>query len=51
MRDRRGGRWSGPDATRPVDVGPSGGPITLDQTGVETYAVVLRSPRVPSTAG
>ncbi|MDG2282800.1 MAG: hypothetical protein P8L45_06740, partial [Longimicrobiales bacterium] len=32
-----------PDLTRnePVTVGPSGGPITLDQTGVETFATVF----------
>jgi photosystem II stability/assembly factor-like uncharacterized protein len=32
-----------PDLTRhdPSTMGPSGGPITLDQTGVETYAVVF----------
>jgi photosystem II stability/assembly factor-like uncharacterized protein len=32
-----------PDLTRhdPATMGPSGGPITLDQTGVETYGVVF----------
>ncbi len=32
-----------PDLTRndPTTIGPSGGPITLDQTGVETYATVF----------
>lgn len=32
-----------PDLTRsdPMTMGPSGGPITLDQTGVETYATVF----------
>jgi len=32
-----------PDLTRhdPATLGPSGGPITLDQTGVETYAVIF----------
>jgi photosystem II stability/assembly factor-like uncharacterized protein len=32
-----------PDLTRhdPTTLGPSGGPITLDQTGVETYATVF----------
>jgi photosystem II stability/assembly factor-like uncharacterized protein len=32
-----------PDLTRhdPATLGPSGGPITLDQTGVETYATVF----------
>jgi photosystem II stability/assembly factor-like uncharacterized protein len=32
-----------PDLTRndPITVGPSGGPITKDQTGVETYATVF----------
>src|SRR4029078_4994822 len=31
-----------PDLTRndPATLGPSGGPITLDQTGVETYGTV-----------
>jgi photosystem II stability/assembly factor-like uncharacterized protein len=42
------------DLTRadPKTMGPSGGPITLDQTGVETYAVVFTiapSPRDPNT--
>jgi photosystem II stability/assembly factor-like uncharacterized protein len=40
-----GQRWDriSPDLTRhdPVTMGPSGGPITLDQTGVETYATVF----------
>ncbi len=32
-----------PDITRadPMTIGPSGGPVTLDQTGVETYATVF----------
>lgn len=32
-----------PDLTRhdPTTMGPSGGPITLDQTGVETYATIF----------
>jgi photosystem II stability/assembly factor-like uncharacterized protein len=32
-----------PDLTRadPATMGPSGGPITLDQTGVETYATIF----------
>lgn len=32
-----------PDLTRaaPMTMGPSGGPVTLDQTGVETYATVF----------
>jgi photosystem II stability/assembly factor-like uncharacterized protein len=32
-----------PDLTRadPATLGPSGGPITLDQTGVETYATIF----------
>lgn len=43
-----------PDLTRadPETMGPSGGPITLDQTGVETYATVFTiapSPVEPST--
>jgi photosystem II stability/assembly factor-like uncharacterized protein len=40
-----GERWEriSPDLTRhdPATLGPSGGPITLDQTGVETYATVF----------
>jgi len=40
-----GQRWEriSPDLTRhdPSTMGPSGGPITLDQTGVETYATVF----------
>jgi photosystem II stability/assembly factor-like uncharacterized protein len=41
-----------PDLTRadPATLGPSGGPITLDQTGVETYATVFTiapSPKDP----
>jgi hypothetical protein len=40
-----GDRWEriSPDLTRhdPSTLGPSGGPITLDQTGVETYATVF----------
>ncbi len=41
-----------PDLTRadPATLGPSGGPITLDQTGVETYATIFTlapSPRDP----
>ena len=43
-----------PDLTRadPKTMGPSGGPITLDQTGVETYATIFTiapSPRDPNT--
>ncbi|MBI4538434.1 MAG: glycosyl hydrolase [Gemmatimonadetes bacterium] len=43
-----------PDLTRadPRTMGPSGGPITLDQTGVETYAVIFTiapSRREPNT--
>ena len=32
-----------PDLTRhdPKTLGPSGGPLTLDQTGVETYATIF----------
>jgi photosystem II stability/assembly factor-like uncharacterized protein len=41
----RGQSWQriSPDLTRhdPATLGPSGGPITLDQTGVETYATVF----------
>ena len=35
-----------PDLTRhdPATLGPSGGPITLDQTGVETYGTVFALP-------
>jgi photosystem II stability/assembly factor-like uncharacterized protein len=45
-RSRTGGEsWEqiSPDLTRadPMTVGPSGGPITRDQTGVETYATVF----------
>jgi photosystem II stability/assembly factor-like uncharacterized protein len=40
-----GQRWGriSPDLTRadPKTLGPSGGPITLDQTGVETYATIF----------
>ena len=40
-----GGTWEqmSPDLTRadPMTMGPSGGPITLDQTGVETYATLF----------
>ena len=40
-----GASWEriSPDLTRadPKTLGPSGGPITLDQTGVETYATVF----------
>ena len=40
-----GGSWTAisPDLTRadPNTLGPSGGPVTLDQTGVETYATVF----------
>jgi photosystem II stability/assembly factor-like uncharacterized protein len=42
-----------PDLTRadPSTLGPSGGPITLDQTGVETYATIFTiapSPKDPA---
>ncbi|HUG40340.1 MAG TPA: hypothetical protein VMM12_07640 [Longimicrobiales bacterium] len=41
----RGQSWEriSPDLTRadPMTMGPSGGPITRDQTGVETYATVF----------
>jgi photosystem II stability/assembly factor-like uncharacterized protein len=40
-----GQKWErmSPDLTRadPATLGPSGGPITLDQTGVETYATIF----------
>ncbi|MDT8341147.1 MAG: hypothetical protein RQ751_06515 [Longimicrobiales bacterium] len=43
--DEEGQRWEviSPDLTRadPATMGPSGGPITRDQTGVETYATVF----------
>jgi photosystem II stability/assembly factor-like uncharacterized protein len=40
-----------PDLTRhdPSTLGPSGGPITLDQTGVETYATVFALAPSPVT--
>lgn len=46
FRTRNGGQsWDriSPDLTRhdPATLGPSGGPITRDQTGVETYATVF----------
>lgn len=51
-----GQRWEriSPDLTRadPKTMGPSGGPITLDQTGVETYATIFTiapSPRDTNT--
>ncbi len=41
----KGSSWEqiSPDLTRadPSTIGPSGGPITLDQTGVETYATIF----------
>ena len=36
-----GAHQSRPDARRSRTLGPSGGPITLDQTGVETYATIF----------
>jgi len=43
--DNEGQSWEAisPDLTRadPATIGPSGGPITKDQTGVETYATVF----------
>ena len=43
--DTEGQNWReiSPDLTRadPSTIGPSGGPITLDQTGVETYATIF----------
>jgi photosystem II stability/assembly factor-like uncharacterized protein len=40
-----------PDLTRhdPATMGPSGGPITLDQTGVETYATIFTLAPSPLT--
>jgi photosystem II stability/assembly factor-like uncharacterized protein len=42
-----------PDLTRadPRTLGPSGGPITKDQTGVETYATVFTIAESPRQAG
>lgn len=42
-----------PDLTRadPRTLGPSGGPITRDQTGVETYATVFTIAESPKQAG
>jgi photosystem II stability/assembly factor-like uncharacterized protein len=42
-----------PDLTRhdPATLGPSGGPITLDQTGVETYATVFTLAPSPIDGG
>jgi photosystem II stability/assembly factor-like uncharacterized protein len=42
-----------PDLTRhdPATLGPSGGPITLDQTGVETYATVFTLAPSPLNGG
>jgi photosystem II stability/assembly factor-like uncharacterized protein len=45
-----------PDLTRadPTTMGPSGGPITLDQTGVETYGTIFTvapSPRMRGRSG
>ncbi|HET7219512.1 MAG TPA: hypothetical protein VFJ02_15755 [Vicinamibacterales bacterium] len=42
-----------PDLTRhdPSTLGPSGGPITLDQTGVETYATVFTLAPSPVNGG
>ena len=51
-----GASWEriSPDLTRadPATMGPSGGPITRDQTGVETYATIFSlapSPQDPAT--
>ena len=45
MSTTEGKSWErlSPDLTRadPATLGPSGGPITLDQTGVETYATIF----------
>lgn len=42
-----------PDLTRkdPKTLGPSGGPITRDQTGVETYATIFTVAESPITRG
>jgi photosystem II stability/assembly factor-like uncharacterized protein len=42
-----------PDLTRkdPRTLGPSGGPITRDQTGVETYATIFTAAESPVTKG
>jgi len=42
-----------PDLSRhdPRTMGPSGGPITKDQTGVETYALIFAFDESPVTAG
>jgi photosystem II stability/assembly factor-like uncharacterized protein len=42
-----------PDLSRhdPKTMGPSGGPITKDQTGVETYALIFAFDESPVTAG
>lgn len=50
-----GQSWSpvSPDLARkdPRTMGPSGGPITRDQTGVETYAVIFAFDESPVQAG
>ena len=50
-----GQHWTriSPDLTRadPATLGPSGGPITLDQTGVETYATIFTIAPSPKDAG
>lgn len=45
-------RQISPDLTRadPMTIGPSGGPITLDQTGVETFATVFAIAPSPHSA-
>ncbi|GAC1477265.1 MAG: hypothetical protein NVS1B4_19640 [Gemmatimonadaceae bacterium] len=50
-----GASWTriSPDLTRhdPRTMGPSGGPITKDQTGVETYATIFAVAESPVAAG
>ncbi len=51
----RGQSWEriSPDLTRadPMTMGPSGGPITRDQTGVETYATIFSLAPSPMEEG
>ena len=52
--DERRRSWTraSPDlAARPKTMGPSGGPITKDQTGVETYALIFAFDESPVTPG
>ncbi|MGQ0813742.1 MAG: VPS10 domain-containing protein [Gemmatimonadota bacterium] len=54
MTTTEGKSWQkiSPDLTRhdPRTMGPSGGPITLDQTGVETYATIFTIAPSPHAA-